>query len=382
MVNGRITSDGKLVANNANGQTVWLFSSQCRKILSHILFKMQRIHTLSQLAILLSRFGFFLVLLLIPATYCSAQESKPETASISNSAIEAAFFRGLDWIEDNRATVQAGGFDDMIDEGVAFRFFRDHSRTVSQRERFAQLFRDQMASLYDLAEFQEWVRRPHKSLMEHYHLVLAAHLTELSGLTNPLTAVIKEQARRALATSRLDNPSVRLTTALFLSRLDDQTRTDTESLLASSLIERISQNRHYIALPGADAKPNQRRTTTWLLYALVHELVALTDFGHLPLSAWLVTRRSAVVEVLLDAVNWASAQNNRDLVAELVVTLYLLGEPLHNRLQTALDDLVRQQNPDGSWGPSGATMRPNKVRHSVLTGSAALLVYPDWRQKR
>ena len=270
----------------------------------------------------------------------------------------------------------------MIDEGVAFRFFRDHSRTVSQRERFAQLFRDQMASLYDLAEFQEWVRRPHKSLMEHYHLVLAAHLTELSGLTNPLTAVIKEQARRALATSRLDNPSVRLTTALFLSRLDDETRTDTESLLAASLIERISQNRHYIPLPGADAEPNQRRTTTWLLYALVHEFVALTDFGHLPLSDWLVTRRSAVVEVLLDAVNWASAQNNRDLVAELVLTLYLLGEPLHNRLQTALDDLVRQQKPDGSWGPSGATTLPNKVRHSVLTGSAALLVYPDWRQKR
>ena len=141
MVNGRITSDGKLVANNANGQTVWLFSSQCRRILSHVLFKMQRKYTLSQLAILLSRFGLFLVLLLIPATYCSAQDSKPETASISNSAIEAAFARGLDWIEDNRATAQNGGFDDMIDEGVAFRFFRDHSRTSSSVLLFCQFRR-------------------------------------------------------------------------------------------------------------------------------------------------------------------------------------------------------------------------------------------------
>jgi len=60
------------------------------------------------------------------------------------------------------------------------------------------------------------------------------------------------------------------------------------------------------------------------LYAMVHEVVALTDFGRLRPCPW----------------------------------------------------LVAAQRPDGSWGPC-STSRANKERHAVLTSLAALWAYRD-----
>ena len=71
---------------------------------------------------------------------------------------------------------------------------------------------------------------------------------------------------------------------------------------------------------------------------------------------------------------------NYDLLAELVVTLYLLREPLKPQVRAALDTLLANQKPDGSWGTSTATTRHNKVRNTVLTATAALLAYRLWQQ--
>ena len=320
------------------------------------------------------RAGLFAVLLLIIAPVAPAGPR-----DFDGEIIQAASARAIAWIENHRATPEDGGLPDMIDEGVSFRVFRELSRTASQRERFAHLFRSQMAALNQHVEFERWVSRPQKSLFDYYHLVLAAYLAEGAGQPNPRAAVISEQARQALTTVASANPTVRLTTALFLTRFDEQAGIDIESLLADSLIERISHERHFITLPGNNATPSQLHAATWLLYALIHEIVALTDFGHLPVTPWLAVRHDAVVRILLDAVTWAGAQQNRDLVAELIVTLYFLKEPLHAQVQAALDELVASQLPDGSWGESITSMRPNKVRHTVLTCAAALLVYLDWR---
>ncbi len=320
-------------------------------------------------------------MLWVTATMSSAAAPDLGNGDPLDNAIRAAIARALAWIENNRATPEEGGLTDMIDEGVAFRFFRDHAHSSSQRDRFAHLLRNQMASLYALAEFQDWVGRPDKSLIEHYHLVLAAHLAAVSGLKHPLSDTIRTQAQSALAAPGLGEPTVRLTTALFLMRLAGGANLDTESLLAASMIERLSRDHRHIALPGPGAPPYLQHRAIWSLYALVHELVALTDFGQRPVSPWLASRRSAVVEVLLEAVTWASTQNNQDLTAELIVTLYFLGESLHPSLQAALDKLLADQEQDGSWGASTTTTRLNRVRHSVLTCSAALAAYLDWRQQ-
>jgi hypothetical protein len=114
----------------------------------------------------------------------------------------------------------------------------------------------------------------------------------------------------------------------------------------------------------------------------VHEVVALTDFGSRAPSPWLAERQDAVAGVLLNGVVWAIAADNLDLVAELVVTLYFLGEPLHAQVREALNTLLARQAPDGSWGASNTSARPNPVRHTVLTSSAALLAWQDWRTRR
>jgi hypothetical protein len=340
---------------------------------------MEKTQTLTRLQILAcGHRGPFSVLLLIalamaPAAVLGGQADHP-----TDRRIDAAIARAFDWIENHRATLEDGGLTDMIDEGVAFRFFREHAPTASQREHFSQLFTDQFASLNELAEFETWARRPNKPLMEHYHLVLAAHLSKTAGVSSPLNALIAERAQRALATLIFDSPTVRLTTALFLSRLDGEGVADLAALLSQSMIEQL--DRQPMVLPGPGAPEQLVHTADWWLYALVHELVALTDFGRLPVSPWLAERRDSVVDVLLEAVTWASGQRNRDLLAEIAVTLYFLGEPLRPQLRTALDRLLAEQRPDGSWGASAVSTRPNKVRHTVLTASAALLAYRAWRE--
>ena len=312
-----------------------------------------------------------LLLLAIPPAGTAARDTGVEE-------VRVAAGRALDWIEDHRATPKDGGLLDMIDEGVSFRVFRKLARTVEERERFDRLFRSQMSALNQHVELERRVNRPRKSLFEHYHLVLAAHLGERAGQPYSRSAVIRDQVRQALTLPVATTHSVRLTTALFLARLDEQADVDIEPLLVGSLIERINRERGVIHLSGEATAPDRQRTTTFLLYALVHEVVALTDFGHEPLIPWLAGRRDAVVGVLRDAVTWAGARQNRDLVAELIVTLYFMNEPLHAEVRAALDELVASQLPDGSWGASKTTTRPNKVRHTVLTGAAALLAYTDW----
>ena len=77
-----------------------------------------------------------------------------------------------------------------------------------------------------------------------------------------------------------------------------------------------------------------------------------------------------------EAVSWASAVGDVDLVAELVLTAHFLREPLDGTLRKALDGLVAIQLPDGSWGDS-ATTRQDKRRHAVLTSVAALRAYAN-----
>ncbi len=323
----------------------------------------------------------FPLLVLIATTATPAAERAGDSDRPGGHEIEAASARALDWIETHRATPEDGGLPDMIDEGVSFRVFRDLSPTPSDREHFAHLFRSQMAAINDLPEFERWVSATNKPLIEHYHLVLAARLTQLAGQTSPLTPLIMEQAQRALATAAFENPTVRLTTALFLSRLGTSGAKDIDALLEHSLIEQLARDCQFIRLPTSDATAYQRRAATWLLYALVHEVVALTDFGRLQPSPWLAARRDVVAGVLLDALPWASAGNNMDLTAELAMTLFFLGQPLGAQLRSALDDLLSQQQADGSWGASTTTARQNKVRHTVLTSAAALLAYRAWRER-
>jgi hypothetical protein len=324
---------------------------------------------------------FTLVSLLTAAATCAAHPVA-DAADRPEHEIQPASARALDWIERHPATPDDGGLPDMIDEGVSLRVFQHLATTAAESGRFARLFRARMARLGALIELQRWVEQPHKALIDHYHLVLAAYLMEGAGLNSPLVPMIRQQAQRALAAATFEPPTVRLTTALFLSRLAGAPAVDMQDLLASSMIEQLGHNRHFIALPGAEATAQQRRKATWLLYALVHEVVALTDFGRILPSPWLAARRDAVAEVLLEAVPWAGAQHNWDLAAELVVTLYFLDQPLTAELQAVLDDLVAHQQPDGSWGASASTSRRNKLRHTVLTSAAVLLARRAWCEDR
>ena len=297
--------------------------------------------------------------------------------TVTETELATAIARALDWIEAHPATLQDGGFIDIVDEAVAFLVLYNFSRRPDDRSRFAATLRDRLSALEQLPAFEAWVYAQPKSLMDHYHLVLTAHLMQLADRPSAFQASIVAQAQRALLATPQASPTVRLTVVAFLEYLDGVPPGRVNALLADSVVAQVARA-GFPALP-ARAAEDPKQITTLLLSALVHEVIALTDFGRLPPSPWLSERRAALLPSLVDAVHWASTERNIDLACELVMTAGFLGEPLRAELRGLAQALVASQQPDGTWGASPTTPRQNKQRHTVLTATAILWAYANQR---
>ncbi|MDX1698365.1 MAG: hypothetical protein R3308_08765, partial [Thiohalobacterales bacterium] len=193
------------------------------------------------------------------------------------------------------------------------------------------------------------------------------------GQPSAWQAEIVRQAQLALATMPPPLPSIPLTIAVFLDHLGESSPLPMEELLDASLIERIAAGDPPV-LHGSLASARQRRYSRLQVYALIHEVIALTDFGRLAPPSWLAARRDAVVAFLDRAMQQAAEENNIDLLAEIMGSLYFLEVPSSPTIQGLLRVLVEHQQADGSWGDQPLD-RQNKQRHAVLTATAALWAY-------
>ena len=287
--------------------------------------------------------------------------------------IRSAVARGLEWIDQQPATLQDGGLPDLLDEGVGFLVLSTLSGDPASRERFAAGFRLRMAALGEMPEFARWATGGQKRLTDYYHLVLAAHLMRQAGSPSDLQPEIVTRAQRVLVLTPYCDPTKRLTIALFLQMLGEEPGISVEAALAASRIERISRGSSP-ALPAASAPPQQRLAASLHLYALVHEIIALTDFGRQSPPAWLAHRLDPLKRYLVDAIAWAGSIGNVDLVSELLLTSRFVDAPLQDVLPGTLQLLLESQQEDGSWG-AYETHRPNKLRHAVFTATTALWSY-------
>lgn len=312
------------------------------------------------------------LIVLLPAQPASSEQS-PVIDPAMQANIRAAVARGLDWIERHPATLQDGGLPDLLDEGVGFLMLSTLSADSDARQRFAAAFRERMASLHGMPAFAQWATAGRKRLTDHYHLVLAAHLMRQAGNPSVLQQEIIARAQHALTSQPFCDPTKRLTIALFLERLGAESGISVDQALANSRIERIASGRSP-ALPAAGASPQQRLAASLHLYALVHEIIALTDFGRQAPPAWLENRLAPLNRFLLEAIDWAGAGGNVDLLSELLLTARFVDAPLDGILPDVLQRLLDGQREDNSWGEY-ETRRPNKRRHAVFTATTALWSY-------
>lgn len=286
--------------------------------------------------------------------------------------LDEAITRALSWMHQHPATPVDGGLLDMIDEGLFFLMMRDLAATSDEREIYAQALRARMARVEALPAFGRWVQRADKPLIEHYHLLLAAYLMRQSAQPSFYEKQILRGAQRALARSPRAAPTVALTVTVLLERLDATVPISRKFLRERSLIAQIG--RGYRLSPGMGMDPRTRSLKSQQLYAVIHEVLALTGFGREVPGPWLAARRAALVEDLRRGVDWARAAGSVDLVAELLVSAHLLGEPLSGDLKSAAIWLAETQQPDGSWGAQ-STARENQYRHATMTGVFALVIY-------
>ena len=321
---------------------------------------------------LLRRFIISLVLL-APALTGASESGTAATDSETVTQARSAFARGLDWIERHPATLQDGGLTDILDEGVGFRVLSTLPGDSAADGLFTARFRERMATLGALPEFAQWVNSGQKRLTDYYHLTLAAYLMQQAGIPSDLQPVIVAQAQWVLAATPHCDPTKRLTIALFLERLDEEPVVSIPGALAASRIERIARGKPPL-LPTTDTNPQQRLAASLELYALVHEIVALTDFGREPPLPWLAERMEPLQRFLAQAAAWAGADGNIDLLSELLLTAYFIDAPLQAQLPDLWMRLLAGQKADGSWGIY-PTNRANKVRHAVFTATTALRSY-------
>ena len=307
--------------------------------------------------------GFVLLVLLAPLP--------DAVAAVTQAQVSAAAARGLDWIERHPASVQDGGLPDLLDEAVGFRVLSTLSGNPATQERFRARFGERMARLRALPEFTQWERAGQKRLTDYYYLVLAAYLMQQAGTPSDLQALILAPAQWVLANSPRGDPTKRLTIALFLQRLHQEPVVSLPAALAASRIERVARGNPPV-LPATGADPQQRRAASLELYALVHEIIALTDFGRDPVPPWLADRQEPLKRFLVQAVAWASAGATIDLLSELLLTARFIDAPLQGVLQDALQRLLSSQQADGSWGPDPTTGRANRYRHAAFTATTAL----------
>lgn len=308
-----------------------------------------------------------ILLFLTPAVVTNAGA---DIDAAMQAQIRSAVAHGLDWIGQHPASLQDGGLPDLLDEGVGFMMLSTLSTDPGARERFAARFRERMVSLGEMPEFAQWVMAGQKRLTDHYHLVLAARLMRQAGSPTDLQPVIVARAQQVLAVTPYSDPTKRLTIALFLSQLGADPGISVDAALSASRIEHIARGQPP-ALPAASANPSQRLAASLHLYALVHEIIALTDFGRQPPPDWLESRLEPLNRFLLEAIAWAGRAGNVDLLSELLLSARFLDAPLQEILPDALQQLLAGQQDDGSWG-AYETHRPNKLRHAVFTATAAL----------
>jgi hypothetical protein len=315
-----------------------------------------------------------LLLFLLAAVILQASgDPRQATMSPANADIDAAITRGTAWLERHPASVNDGGLPDILDEGVAYHVRRNLAGDAAERMRLDAQLRAHMRRLADLPEFAQWVYQGRKTLTDYYHLVLAAHLLQDEDDPADLKAEIMTRAAGVLRMVPHCDPTKRLTIAVFLHYLGAEPDIPLSLMLADSRIERIAQGREPPLL-SPDAPQELRTAVALELYALVHEIVALTDFGRLRAPPWLAQRRDAVAAYLDTAVAWAVATGNFDLAAELLICARLLHEPLTGNYHDAVVAIIAGQQDDGSWGIQ-ATRRENKQRHAVITATTALWVY-------
>jgi len=291
----------------------------------------------------------------------------------SDADIDAAMQRGLDWLARHPASVDDGGLPDILDEGVGYYVRYNLAVDAAGRAGAAAQLRDHMTRLGDLPEFQQWVYQGRKKLTDYYHLVLAAHLMQVAGEPHELQGEIAAQARRVLRMVQRCDPTKRLAIALFLQHQGEQPGIVLQAALAGSRIERIVRG-NPPRLPPQPVPAQVHNSASLELYALVHEIVALTDFGRRTPPPWLQQRRAAVSRFLGQAVSWATTAGNIDLAAELLMSVRLLQEPLTDPCREAVAVMVASQQEDGGWGDA-TPGRMNKQRHAVLTATTALWVY-------
>ena len=311
---------------------------------------------------------FICLLLLLCKPVSSAEESEVDTA----------INRGLAWIMAHPATCQDGGLPDIVDEGLFYLTVKRLNSDKTFDPLHQRAFEDCISRLEASPGFERRLKKQNKALIEHYYLLLATYLIETVRKPTVSHDSVITQAQRTLAINHLEYPTFRLAVALLLQHLGATPQVNMDELLDASLINRVVQRD---VLPFSGQTHNRSLSQYPLAYyALVHEVAALTDFGRLPVSPWLEERRSHIGRILREGSRRAMRSSHVDLLAEILLCNHMLGLPIAGELRIGVDFLVASQQADGSWGEQ-ITHRENRMRHAVLTATAALLAYKTSKRR-
>jgi hypothetical protein len=294
------------------------------------------------------------------------------TAVIPAPAVNQAIDKAMHWLDGHPASVRGNELMEVVEEIMFFYALYSTPGYETEHPYFLReiAFRDRALKAY-LAETgdmqlhlnSDWAVLTYPPLM---------HILSRVGLeTDAYRALVDEliSRKRHLAPPR---SAMRLWIALYLERLGLMPDSSVQYLLNESSLQQDPET-HVLLDYFTDHATASRdqQASIQLVYNITHEIIALSDFGALPLPPVMLAQRAHYARLIDAVISWATRESALDVLAELVFCTHLLDLNDLPALPDAVALIITKQQEDGSFGITNPD-RPNGVRHGVLTALLAL----------
>lgn len=312
------------------------------------------------------------VLLLLAALHSSAGYADSGAPTTRAQGVEQGIRRGMAWIDAHPASLADTGLLETLEELITFYLLKNHSKDASDQAYYRSQVEQRQRAIVPYIAAQAKTRDYLEDDWSPVIYLLAAHIMDRFGQDISGYRVIIQDILAHYAALYTPSASAQLWTALYLERLGYvPPPPGAGALKRSRLVTELSTHELMNRLDSTARKGGNEAEDTAAISDLIHEVFALTDFGALAPPVLIAQHRPYFTKLFGRALQWASAGNGIDILAELLICTELLHLQEGASQSRAVDVLLQNQREDGTFGPIPLP-RSNPYRHGVLTSVVAL----------
>jgi hypothetical protein len=294
------------------------------------------------------------------------------STTMQSHTVNQAIDKAVHWLDGHPASVWNNELMEVVEEIMFFYALHSTPGYEAERPYFLREMDSRNKAIKAYLAKTAYMQRHLQGDWAALTYPPLAHILSEVGLETDMYRVIIDDLvsrERHLAPPR---NAMRLWITIYLVRLGLVPDSSMQDLLNNSSLQQDPET-HILLDYFTDqvAASQDVHATIQLVYNMTHEIIALTDFGALPVPPVMMAQRTHYAQLIDAAIGWATRESALDVLAELVFCAHLLDLGDLPAQPAALALIISKQQADGSFGVTNPN-RPNGVRHGVLTSLLAL----------